>query len=137
MRDSLAVLTATAQIVASYLRKNPVLPSELESLIHEVHRALNAAPLAPGRSSTGGKAPPHAHTITGEHLICLEDGRKVRRLGRHLRTKHGMTPDQYRTKWDLPADYPMEAPLYSGSRVRRARSILRGSGLASGSLTKG
>lgn len=122
-----AVLVAcTADIVSAYVGNNAVRGEELGDLIARVHGALatlgsdaaaveNAVPQAP--------AVPVKRSVTPDYLICLDDGKKFKSLKRHLRTSHGMTPEEYRQKWNLPADYPMVAPNYAASRSALAKSM--------------
>jgi predicted transcriptional regulator len=122
MTDTSPLIALTAQIVASYVARNDVPRGEIGRLVAEVHQALAAL-------STGGAAPlpvakaPPRKTVFPDHLICLEDGRKFKSLKRHLRVKYGLTPEQYRSKWDLPADYPMVAPRYAATRSKLAKSM--------------
>jgi len=111
----------TADIVSAYVSNNPVPASELGNLIAEVHLALNSLAEGPAEKPAEPQTPavPVRRSITPEFLICLEDGQKFKSLKRHLSAVHGMTPQQYREKWNLPHDYPMTAPEYS-----RARSAL-------------
>jgi len=117
-----AFIELTADIVSAYLSNNPVAASEIPELIRQVHRALlqvaGAAveiPTAPARPVVAVK-----RSVTAEYIVCLEDGRKFKSLKRHLRTQYNMTPEQYREKWRLPADYPMVAPNYAAARSRLA-----------------
>lgn len=114
------------QIVAAYVTCNAVEQAALPTLIGEVYRALEtAATSAAGRDETG-EARPHvaiSKTITPDYIICLEDGKKFKSLKRHLRTRFGLTPEQYREKWGLPHDYPMVAPNYASSRSALAKNM--------------
>ncbi|HEX6861021.1 MAG TPA: MucR family transcriptional regulator [Caulobacteraceae bacterium] len=125
-----ATIEMTADIVAAYLTNNPVPASELASLIQSVHQAL--AGVATGASAPAQAAPepavPVKKSITPDHLVCLEDGRKFKSLKRHLRTKFGMSPEEYRAKWGLPKDYPMVAPNYAQARSALARQMGLGQG---------
>ena len=114
----------TADIVAAYVSNNSVSASDLPGLIASVHSALNnihtpaaveALPLTPAVSVK--------KSITDDYLICLEDGKRFKSLKRHLKASYGMSPDEYRTKWVLPSDYPMVAPNYSASRSSLAKSL--------------
>lgn len=118
------VLTLTADIVSSYVARNSVTISDLPLLIGETHaaiaklgQAVDSVPDIPRHPATSVKK-----SITPEYLICLDDGKKFKSLKRHL-TMLGMTPDQYRKKWDLPADYPMVAPAYAEQRSALAKAI--------------
>jgi predicted transcriptional regulator len=115
----------TANIVSAYLSNNPTQASEIPNLIGQVHAALLRvstgrvdAPLEPARPAVSVKK-----SITPEHLVCLEDGKRFKSLKRHLRTQYNMTPEQYRDKWGLPADYPMVAPNYAVARSQLAKKM--------------
>jgi predicted transcriptional regulator len=122
--DSLFI-ELTANIVSAYVSNNPVPNAEIPGLISQVHSALKrvsggqvagpAEPLKP--------AVPVKRSITSEYIVCLEDGQKFKSLKRHLRTRYNMTPDQYREKWALPADYPMVAPNYAATRSQLAKEM--------------
>lgn len=115
----------SADIVAAYVSNNSVPMSELPSLIAAIHNSL----LGLGKG-TAAPAPeklvpavPIRKSITPDAIICLEDGRAFKSLKRHLNSKYNLTPDQYRTKWNLPADYPMVAPNYAETRSKMAKAI--------------
>ena len=123
------ILRMVADVVSHYLRKNPVTAAELPGLISSVHGALsgqNAAP-APVAEQRPEPAVPIRRSITPDYIICLEDGKKLKMLKRHLATAYGMTPDDYRQRWNLPADYPMVAPRYAEERSALAKQIGLGS----------
>lgn len=115
-----------AELVAAFVSSNPLPKSELPGLIHAVYEAIEGL----ARGSTGAPpqlearepAVPVRKSITAEFLICLEDGKKFKSLRRHL-TQLGLTPDQYRAKWNLPSDYPMVAPNYAAQRSALAKKI--------------
>ena len=115
----------TAQIVSAYVSNNTVPAGEIPSLINQVHAALarvsgksGDAPAEPLKPAISVKK-----SITPEYIICLEDGKKFKSLKRHLRTQYNMTPEQYRDKWDLNADYPMVAPNYAAARSQLAKQM--------------
>jgi predicted transcriptional regulator len=112
----------TARIVGAYVRGNPAGAAELPSLIRQVHQAL-AGVDEPAAAAMVAPAVPIDRSIHKGFLICLEDGRKFRSLKRHLRTVYSLTPEAYRAKWGLPADYPMVAPSYSANRSALAKAI--------------
>jgi predicted transcriptional regulator len=118
-------LALTANIVAAYVSNNSVPISELSGLISQVHAALTQ--LAGGRAEIGGEAMKPAvsvkKSVMPDHIICLEDGKKFKSLKRHLRAQYDMSPEQYREKWGLPADYPMVAPNYAQARSRLAKEM--------------
>jgi predicted transcriptional regulator len=123
--NSRALLGLTVQIVAAHLKKNPVPAPELPALIRQVHEALAmaGAPPAPAeREQTAQPASPKRSIFT-DYIVCLEDGRKLKTLKRHLRATYNMSPDDYREKWGLPADYPMVAPSYAARRSSLAKSL--------------
>jgi predicted transcriptional regulator len=115
----------TASIVSAYVSNNSVSASELPALISEVHAALTR--IMRGQGEAPSEAPKPAvsvkKSITPEHLVCLEDGKKFKSLKRHLRTRYHMTPEQYREKWGLAPDYPMVAPNYAAARSRLAKQM--------------
>lgn len=119
------LLQLTADIVAAHVANNTVPLSELPEMISAVHSALS------GLNKGGSAAPAEAliprisvrASIKPDHLVCMEDGLKMKMLKRHLMSQHGMTPEQYRAKWGLPADYPMAAPNYREQRRDLALSI--------------
>ena len=118
-------LSLTAMIVSSYVKHNIVVATELPALIADVHLALTLA------ADKGSELAEHVlkpsvsinKSVTADHIICLEDGKKFKSLRRHLRTDHGLTPEDYRAKWNLPRDYPMVAPNYAAFRSRLAKKI--------------
>ena len=128
MRDTTAdgnFIQLTAQIVSAYVSNNSVPATDIPALINQVHSALTRvlagqveAPAEPLRPAVSIK-----RSITPEYIVCLEDGKKFKSLKRHLRTQYGMTPEQYREKWGLPADYPMVAPNYAQARSQLAKQM--------------
>jgi predicted transcriptional regulator len=122
--DNLASLAA--QIVAAYVSNNQVPQPDLPRLIGDVHRALTAAITgqAPRQEPTELKpAVTVRKSLTADFLICLEDGKKFKSLKRHLRSHYNLSPEQYREKWNLPADYPMVAPNYAKARSSLAKRM--------------
>ena len=118
-------LGLVADIVAAYVRRNVISTAELTGLITAVHGALVGLGAAPAPAAAEPLVPAVSirKSITPDYLICLEDGKKLKMLKRHLSTAYGMTPDQYRAKWKLPNDYPMVAPNYAEQRSALAKSI--------------
>lgn len=118
-------LRMTSDIIAAYVSNNTIPVSQLSEAIIMVHRALV------GRQSADKKIPEAVQkpaisvnrSIKPDYIICLEDGRRLKMLKRHLRTRYNMTPEEYRLKWGLAADYPMVAPNYSAQRSEFARKI--------------
>jgi predicted transcriptional regulator len=119
MSDSppLDVLELTSQIVSAHVSNNSVAPDALPSLIQAVYRSLSTVGKVDAAPAALVPAVPIKKSVFPNFIICLEDGKKLMMLQRHLRVSFGMTPDQYRAKWGLPSDYPMTAPNYS---VRRS-----------------
>jgi predicted transcriptional regulator len=117
-------VSLSADIVAAYVSRNSVTPSGLPALIESIHLALSNLGAVEAVPEAEALVPAVAirKSITPGVLICLDDGKKFKSLKRHL-ASHGMTPDQYRTKWNLPKDYPMVAPDYAAKRSALAKSI--------------
>src|SRR4051794_20804671 len=119
------LIDLTAGIVSAYLGNNPVPASDIPALIGQVHAALLR--VASGRSELpvepARPAVPVKKSMTADYLVCLEDGKRFKSLKRHLRTRYNMTPEQYRDKWNLPADYPMVAPNYAVARSQLAKKM--------------
>lgn len=112
----------TTSIVSAYVRSNPVSATDLPKLIASVHSALNELGQVAPEPETPDPAVPVRKSVQNDHIICLEDGKKFKSLKRHLRTHYNLSPDEYRAKWGLPADYPMVAPHYSAVRSQLAKS---------------
>jgi len=118
------LLGLTAQIVSAHVSHNPVPASELPGLIQEVFRTLSGVGTAPAAEPERPQpAVPIKKSITPGYLICLEDGKKLKMLKRHLKTAYNLSPEQYRERWGLPADYPMVAPDYAKHRSSLAKKI--------------
>jgi len=119
------LLKLASDIVAAYVSNNPVPVGELPSMIKSVHATLGG--LSGGASSemTTAQKPAVAvkKSVTPEYIICLEDGKKLKMLKRYLRSRYGLSPEDYRAKWGLPADYPMVAPNYAAQRSEFAKKI--------------
>ncbi|HEX2146185.1 MAG TPA: MucR family transcriptional regulator [Pseudorhizobium sp.] len=116
----------TADIVSAYVSNHVVPMGDLASLITDVHSALNntSSPAPAAVVAEKPKPPvPIKKSIEEDYLICLEDGQKFKSLKRHLMTHYNMTPEEYREKWGLPADYPMVAPAYAEARSRLAKEM--------------
>ena len=107
VETSAALLRMTTDIVAAYVGRNVVPTADIAQLISAVHAALASAGQVPDASEPLKPAVPIKKSITPDYLICLEDGKKLKMLKRHLRSTYGMSPEDYRAKWGLPADYPM------------------------------
>ncbi len=118
------LLALTAQIISAHVSHNTVAAAALPALIQEVHRALSSIEAAPAPVSQRPEpAVPIAKSVTSDFIICLEDGKKMKMLKRHLKTAFNMTPEQYRERWGLPADYPLVAPRYAKQRSSLAKKI--------------
>jgi predicted transcriptional regulator len=130
MDDKSEIIEMTADIVAAYVGHNSVTAGELPSLIQSVHRALAGVSSGAETVEAAPKEPavPIKRSITPDHLVCLEDGRKFKSLKRHLRTKYNMSPEDYRAKWGLAKDYPMVAPNYAKARSELAKQMGLGQG---------
>ncbi len=118
-------IVLSAEIVSAYVSKNSVPAADLPSLLNSIHAALT-------KTAQGQKEEPKAElvpavsvrkSVTPDAIICLEDGKSFKSLKRHLRTTYDMTPEQYRTKWNLPHDYPMVAPNYAKARSELAKTM--------------
>jgi predicted transcriptional regulator len=126
------VLRMTAEVVSAYVGNNTLPAAEIPEVINTVYSSFSRID---GTKANGQGKPPKApvpirKSITPDYIVCLEDGKKLKMLKRHLRTVYGMTPEEYRAKWGLPLDYPMVAPNYSRQRSAFAKKI--GLGRSSG-----
>lgn len=128
------LITLTADIVAAHVSNNSVSVSDVAQLIGNVHNALGGLSVAAPVEVVQEPAVPIRSSVKQEYIICLEDGKKMKMLKRHLMTLYGMTPEDYRAKWGLAADYPMVAPAYAEKRRVLAKAI--GLGRAPGSGRK-
>ena len=116
-------LRLTARIVSAHIGKNQVAANALPELIQSVHRSLATVGTAEPAPAPAPLTPavPIRRSVFPDHIVCLEDGKKLKMLKRHLQASYGMTPQQYREKWGLPADYPMVAPNYASHRSTLAK----------------
>ncbi|MBI2707097.1 MAG: MucR family transcriptional regulator [Proteobacteria bacterium] len=123
--DPLDIMALVAEVVASYVANNEIDASELPTFIQQVHRSL--CNVSSGRSFLLHDRPDPVvsieDSIQPDYIVCLEDGRRLKMLKRHLKTSYNMTPDQYRERWGLSADYPMVAPNYAKRRSSLAKDI--------------
>lgn len=127
------LLSLTADIVSSHVSNNVVSVNDLPQLISNVYAALaNVGAAAEPAPAKQEPAVPIRNSVKPDHIVCLEDGKKLKMLKRHLMTSFGLTPEAYRTKWGLPADYPMVAPNYAATR----RELALGFGLGTKRPTK-
>ncbi|MDQ3560070.1 MAG: MucR family transcriptional regulator [Pseudomonadota bacterium] len=115
----------TADIVSAYVSNNKVGSDELGKIIEDVHSALQRAPGAQATPEPEPREPAVSirRSVTPDHIVCLEDGKKFKSLKRHLQGEHGLSPDEYRSKWGLARDYPMVAPNYARARSDLAKSM--------------
>ena len=118
------LITLTSDIVAAHVSNNSVAVDDVSALITSVYSALSGLG---GESQSEEPRPDPAvsvrASVKNDHIVCLEDGKKMKMLKRHLMTEHGMTPDEYRARWGLPGDYPMVAPAYAETRRDLAKKI--------------
>jgi predicted transcriptional regulator len=123
--SSSGYIELTADIVSAYVSNNSVMASDIPGLISQVHAAL--VRIGGGRADVPAEPLKPAiavkRSVTPDHIVCLEDGKKFKSLKRHLRTQYNMTPEQYREKWGLPPDYPMVAPNYAAARSQLAKQM--------------
>jgi predicted transcriptional regulator len=119
------LLRMTTEMAAAYVRNNNLPSSQLPDVIRTIHESL--ASLSGARVAAAAEPPTPAvaikKSITPDYIVCLEDGKKLKMLKRHLRSTYNMTPDEYRHRWGLPADYPMVAPNYAAQRSAFAKKI--------------
>ena len=119
------VLRMTAEVVSAYVGNNSLSATEISDVINAVHKSLAAIDGGNGvaKSKPAKPAVPIRRSIQKEYIVCLEDGKKLKMLKRHLRTNYSMTPEEYRAKWGLDPDYPMVAPAYAAQRSAFAKKI--------------
>ncbi len=120
------LLDLTTDIVSAYVGNNSINSHDLPSIITDVYKSLAevaGSSLAPAEAEKPKPAVSVKKSLGHEYLICLEDGKKFKSLKRHLKTHYDLTPDQYREKWGLPADYPMVAPAYAEARSNLAKQM--------------
>jgi predicted transcriptional regulator len=115
------ILGLTAQIVSAHVSNNPVATEALPHLIQEVYRTLSHVGQDLPPQERPAPAVPVKKSVFADHIVCLEDGKPLKMLKRHLKTAYNMTPEQYRERWGLPADYPMVAPNYARHRSSLAK----------------
>ncbi|WP_432284847.1 MucR family transcriptional regulator [Aminobacter sp. BA135] len=119
------LIELTAHVVSAYVSNNPVPVGELPGLIGQIHIALKgtAGGAAPEKPEALKPAVPIRKSVMPDYIVSLEDGKKFKSLKRHLATHYGLTPDEYRVKWGLAADYPMVAPNYAAARSALAKTM--------------
>lgn len=123
--DQDGLVQLTADIVSAYVSNNKVGSDELVKLIANVHGALKRGPGSQAEPVPEPREPAVSvrRSVTPDHIVCLEDGKKFKSLKRHLQGEHGLSPEEYRSKWGLPRDYPMVAPSYARARSDLAKSM--------------
>ena len=122
MRETL--ITLTSDIVAAHVSNNSVAVNDLPLLIGNVYAALAGLnPAQPAAEPAPEPAVSIRASVKNDHIVCLEDGKKLKMLKRHLMPRYNMTPEQYRARWNLPADYPMVAPNYAVARSQLAKKM--------------
>jgi predicted transcriptional regulator len=117
------MLELTTEIVAAHVGNNPIPASELPSLIQDVYRTLVSVGTTPAAPEKPKPAVPPKKSVFPDYIVCLEDGKKLKMLKRHLKTSYNMTPEEYRERWGLGPDYPMVAPNYAKHRSNLAKEI--------------
>jgi predicted transcriptional regulator len=119
------ILRMTVDVVAAYLSNNQVASAQISEIIHNVFNSLSSVEGRPVELPPEAPKPavPVRKSVTAEYIVCLEDGKKLKMLKRHLRTNYNMTPEEYRAKWNLAPDYPMVAPNYARQRSDFAKKI--------------
>ncbi len=119
------VLRMAVDVVAAYVSNNQVATGQISDIIHNVFNSLTSLDVQPVETPPEVPKPATSvrKSVTPEYIICLEDGKKLKMLKRHLRTNYNMTPEEYRAKWNLPPDYPMVAPNYAKQRSEFAKKI--------------
>ncbi|MEM0899572.1 MAG: MucR family transcriptional regulator [Pseudomonadota bacterium] len=123
--ESTALAELTADVVAAYVGNNPVQIADLPRLITDVHTALGGTMAKPEPAEAPKPVPAinPKKSVTKDYIVCLEDGKHFKSLKRHLMSHYGLTPEEYREKWGLPADYPMVAPAYAEARSKLAKEM--------------
>ena len=117
------LLPYVTEVVSSQLSNSKTASSDVAPLIRSVYQVLNELRIKGTPAELPEPAVPVKQSVTSDYIVCLEDGKQLKMLKRYLRTTHGMTPDEYRKRWGLPADYPMVAPNYAKKRSKLAKAI--------------
>src|SRR5215470_1830883 len=117
------LLRMTSEVAAAYVSNNSLTAAQLPEVIRTIHASLAGLQGGAGTSEPLTPAVPIKKSVHDDYIVCLEDGKKLKMLKRHLRTAYGLTPEEYRHKWGLPADYPMVAPNYAAQRSAFAKKI--------------
>jgi len=127
-RSDEEILKLVTEIVSAYVSKNPVAAEDLPNVIKSVHATLGGFQSGEGTALSRSPAVPVKKSVTPDYIVCLEDGKKLKMLKRYLRAQYGLSPEAYRAKWNLPADYPMTAPNYAARRSEFAKQSGLGKG---------
>jgi predicted transcriptional regulator len=117
------LLRMTSEVAAAYVSNNSLSAAQLPEVIRTIHASLAGLQTGAGSAEPLTPAVPVKKSVHDDYIVCLEDGKKLKMLKRHLRTAYGLTPEEYRQKWSLPADYPMVAPNYAAQRSAFAKKI--------------
>jgi predicted transcriptional regulator len=117
------LLRMTSEVAAAYVSNNPLAAAQLPEVIRTIHASLAGLQSGAGSAEPLTPAVPIKKSVHDDYIVCLEDGKKLKMLKRHLRTAYGLTPEDYRQKWGLPADYPMVAPNYAAARSHLAKQM--------------
>src|SRR5215813_7866438 len=117
------LLRMSSEVAAAYVSNNSLAAAQLPEVIRTIHASLAGLQMGAGSAEPLTPAVPVKKSVHDDYIVCLEDGKKLKMLKRHLRTAYGLTPEEYRQKWGLPADYPMVAPNYAAQRSAFAKKI--------------
>lgn len=121
--SSTDILEMTTEVVSAYVANNAINSDDLATLMNSVHSQLKSLSTGNVKAERPAPAVPIKKSVTANHIICLEDGAKLKMLKRYIRTRYNLTPEEYRNRWGLPADYPMVAPEYAQRRSKFAKEI--------------
>jgi len=121
--ENAELLELTAEIVASYVSNNTVAAGDLAGVIQDVYRTMTGLGSQAAQAERPKPAVAVKKSVMADYIVCLEDGKKLKMLKRHLKTAYNMSPEEYRERWGLPADYPMVAPNYAKHRSSLAKKI--------------
>ena len=121
--ENAELLELTTEIVASYVSNNTVASADLSGVIQDVYKTMTQLGTQTAQPERPKPAVAVKKSVTPDYIVCLEDGKKLKMLKRHLKTAYNMTPEEYRDRWGLPADYPMVAPNYAKHRSSLAKKI--------------
>lgn len=122
-QDLSSLVAMTAEIASAYVANNAVATADLPRVISTIAENLKQLGQEPAEEVKLEPAVPIKRSVTADYIVCLEDGKKLKMLKRHLQTRYGMTPDEYRQRWGLKSDYPMVAPSYAATRSALAKKI--------------